>query len=369
VSTLTVSLPPNLSHDSYPIHLEYGALRKLSSLIDLSAYSQVVVCTDTTVAPYWILPLSQGIQRAFTTISLEPGERHKNIATLQRLWEELAAVNADRKTVLINLGGGVIGDLGGFAASTYMRGIDFIQIPTTLLAQVDASIGGKTGIDLGGIKNLVGAFAPPRAVIIDPETLKSLPAREFRSGLAEIIKHGLINDRAYFECACASSHPDDATLLKLIEGSCAIKAAIVTADPTEKGMRKLLNFGHTLGHAVESLALESPHPLLHGEAIAIGMCLEARLSARVGLLSEDASEQITTAIARVGLPTEIPYTQSPEALIKRMSHDKKNSHGEIRWTLLKTLGEGVWDHTIPQEVVNDVIAASLKTSLHAQKDA
>jgi 3-dehydroquinate synthase len=245
--------------------------------------------------------------------------------------------------------------MGSFAASTYMRGIDFINIPTTLLAQVDANVGGKTGFDFAGIKNPIGTFKQPAGVIIDTNTLASLPKREYISGFAEIIKHGIIHDASYFEkVTCRDPlqySPSD--LVDIIAGSVEIKKYFVEADETENNVRKVLNFGHTVGHAVEAIRLNSPEPLLHGEAVAVGMAAETRLSALMGLISASASDRIELALKNAHLPRTI--SAKSDQVLKKMQSDKKNERGIINFTLLTGIGCAISDQQVPENLIIKVL--------------
>ena len=250
---------------TYPIFIGKGILRDINRLFSLGKYSKIVVVTDENVKKILSKTILNYLPNDTSVITIPSGERAKTIKCVGEIWRKLLQIGTDRKSFIVNIGGGVVLDVSAFAASTYMRGVDYLNIPTTVLSQVDASIGGKTGIDFSGIKNLIGTFNQPIGVIIDVQTLSSLPKREFLSGFAEIIKHGLIKDRKYFE-KVTSKHPlefNQDTLIDIIERSCKIKAEIVEADEIENGPRKLLNFGHTIGHAIESLSLESSTPLLH----------------------------------------------------------------------------------------------------------
>lgn len=290
----------------------------------------------------------------------------------------------DRKSLVINIGGGVIGDMGGFAAATYMRGVDFIQVPTTLLAMVDASVGGKLAIDFDGVKNLIGSFQSPKAVIIDTSFLDTLPERELHSGFAEIIKHGLIADKTYFREVQTylkydtDTHPSlrkvpaglqgegkvletgTEDMLRLIHRSVEIKKSIVEADPTEQGIRKILNFGHTIGHAIEShsmahsLQLTAHSPLLHGEAIAIGMVAEAHIAMQIGQLAANELVQIEEVLSRAQLPTR--YRLVDQSIRDLMRSDKKNSHGKIKFALLKGIGECAHDIEVDKIVIDKALA-------------
>ncbi|WP_333879087.1 3-dehydroquinate synthase, partial [Flavobacterium sp.] len=288
-------------------------------------------------------------------IEIEAGENEKNINTCVEIWTILTDLGADRKTLLINIGGGVITDIGGFVASTFKRGIDFINIPTTLLAMVDASIGGKNGVDLGNLKNQIGVINSPKLVLVDSEYLATLPQNEMRSGLAEMLKHGLIYDAGYWSQFKDLNQVDFADLDSLIHRSIAIKNEIVMQDPTENGIRKALNFGHTLGHAIESYFLENPEkkPLLHGEAIAVGMILESHLSWQKGLLQENDYYEIKSVINHVFEPV-IFEENDLKPILDLLIHDKKNEYGKIQFTLL----DGIGKTKINQEIDNEMITAS-----------
>ncbi|MEM1320935.1 MAG: 3-dehydroquinate synthase [Bacteroidota bacterium] len=271
-------------------------------------------------------------------IEITSGEQQKNVRTCEHIWQQLMDGGADRRSLMINLGGGVIGDMGGFCASTFKRGMDFLQLPTTLLSQVDASVGSKLGIDFGQVKNSVGLFVDPQGVFIDPAFLRTLPPRELRSGMAEIIKHSLIRDVQQWAQLLAIDQLAEVDWTDFLQPSLEIKQAIVAEDPFEYGVRKALNFGHTLGHAVESMALETAAPLLHGEAIAVGMVGEAYLSHRQLGLPEADLQRIAEFILRHYGHRPIGEEQWPE-LLRLMRKDKKNEREVINFTLLKAVGE------------------------------
>lgn len=272
-------------------------------------------------------------------VEVPAGERHKHLGTCQRLWEDMFRAGVGRRWCVLNLGGGVLGDMGGFVASTFKRGIDFIQIPTTLLSQVDASVGGKLGIDFFNVKNSVGVFRNPRAVWIDPAFLRTLPAREVRSGYAEIIKHALIHDAAQWQELLRVRDLSTIDWAPIIAHSVDIKRRIVEADPHERSLRKLLNFGHTIGHAIESYWLETEDRLLHGEAIAAGMIMEAWLSTKLGELREAEFGAITEYLLDLYGFRAVPEAAFPE-LIALMKQDKKNEDSRINFTLLDGIGRG-----------------------------
>ncbi len=315
----------------------------LAHLIERS-YSQVFVLVDENTEKC-CLPIVSQILFDIKIIRITSGESNKNITSTQLIWNELLQHKADRQSVLINLGGGVLGDLGGFAAATYKRGIDYIQVPTTLLAMVDSSIGGKTGIDYNTIKNCIGTIQPPAAVYIYPRFLKTLPEREILSGLAEIIKHALIDDEAYWEYINKLQSIDSADLEYLILESIKIKSSIVKKDPFEQGERKLLNFGHTIGHAIEAYSLlHDKAPLIHGEAIAIGMLCEAYLSNTCSELSSKELQAIEAIVLKFFPKYSFRDIQLKD-VIELMYQDKKNNSDGINFTFLKRIGKGKINNT------------------------
>ena len=315
----------------------------LEQLIERS-YSQVFVLVDENTEKY-CLPILTRTLFDVKVIKISSGEEHKTVSNLQIIWDQLIKHQADKQTALINLGGGVIGDMGGFAAATFKRGIDFINVPTTLLAMVDSSIGGKLGVDYQGIKNAVGMIKNPSAVFVCTEFLNTLPKRELLNGFAEIIKHGLIADEDYWEKITRVKNIDAESLTTLINSSIKIKSQIVKKDPVEDGLRKVLNFGHTIGHAIESYSLiNDKNPLKHGEAIAIGMICEAFLSKEHNGLSGRELRVISEVILQHFPKYSLRNILSPE-LIKFMRQDKKNSNQSINFSLLKRIGKASIDYT------------------------
>ncbi|RAJ37353.1 3-dehydroquinate synthase [Pedobacter cryoconitis] len=314
-------------------------LAPLAEIIENGKYSNVFVFADRNTAEL-CLPVFRDMLddfSGFDLIETDPGEENKNIDFCIGIWKTLLDFGADRKCLVINLGGGVITDMGGFVAATYKRGVDFINIPTTLLSQVDASVGGKTGIDIDNVKNMVGTFSLPQAVFIEAEFLKTLPQRELLSGFAEMIKHGLIVDHEYYHQLKAADYKNITTAA--IHRSVEIKNEVVTADPQEKGLRKILNFGHTIGHAVESYSLsKDKKPLTHGEAIAIGMICEAYLSHKNSTLSAEELEEIRQYISKV-YPAYKIKEKSFAQLSVLMQSDKKNEHGNVLFSLLQSIGK------------------------------
>ena len=342
----------SITSASCSVHFNEFALTALNEHLENSSYSKVFILVDENTHEQCLPKLMPAIEQEydFEIIEIESGEVNKNITTCTRVWKVLSELNADRKSVLINLGGGVITDLGGFVASTYKRGIDFINIPTTLLAMVDASVGGKTGVDLGALKNQVGVINQPKMVLVASDFLNTLDERQLQSGFAEMLKHGLIKDRKYWNTLKIGV--DAAEIDALIHHSVSIKNEVVLQDPTEENLRKILNYGHTLGHAVESYFLDSPEheTLLHGEAIAIGMILEGWLSNKLEELpAEELSEIKTTFGKRY---PKITFTEKDiDAIISLLKFDKKNSHGNVNFVLLKQIGEPVIDVQIEEKLL------------------
>ena len=332
-----------LKTKGYEIVAGAGVLGRLAAFCAAKKYSSVFILTDKTLYKLYGAALRRVLPSA-RFIVIPPGEKYKNLKTLEKIWLRLFKFGADRKSVLVNFGGGVIGDMGGFAAAAYMRGMDFIQVPTTLLSQVDASAGGKTAVDLQGAKNIIGAFVRPSLVLIDVNTLKTLPPRELRSGWAEILKHGLIKDKKYFERAASMNMTD------LIFKSCQIKSHFVKIDERERGPRKTLNFGHTAGHAVETLSFKTKNPLLHGEAVALGIIAESKLSVLNETLSEQEFEAIKQVFAARGFALKCKNIKKTDVL-KMILKDKKNYDKKIKWTLLKGTGSAIYDvECAPQNI-------------------
>lgn len=341
-----LSVKVALGDRSYPIHIGAGLLDRADLILPhLKRSKQVVIVTNDVVAPLYLERLEGALRRVGTTTSsivLPDGEAHKDWLTLNRIFDGLLYGLADRGTTLIALGGGVIGDIVGFAAATYQRGVPFIQIPTTVLAQVDSSVGGKTAINHPLGKNMIGAFHQPRLVVADTATLNTLPGRELRAGLAEIIKYGLIRDPDFLVWLDANLEAllarDEAALTFAIERSCRNKAEVVAADETEQGERALLNLGHTFGHAIETGL--GYGEWLHGEAVAAGTVMAADLSHRLGWIAGNDVERIRDLFMRAGLPVVGPDLGAARYL-EFMRHDKKVANGQLRLILLKSLGKAV----------------------------
>ncbi|NEM99344.1 3-dehydroquinate synthase [Pontibacter burrus] len=327
------------------------ALLRLKELLQNRAFSKVAVLVDENTAIH-CYPQVKPYLPEHHLIQIKSGETHKTLQTCEYIWQRMTELNLDRWSVLVNLGGGVIGDMGGFCAALFKRGLYFVQVPTTLLAQVDASVGGKTGIDFHGLKNHLGVYKEPVAVFIHPGFLQTLPQREIKSGYAEIIKHWLIADGDMFEQQRTIGLLTE-DWEELIRHSVEIKSAVVEADPLEGGYRKVLNFGHTVGHAVESYLIEKPdRALLHGEAIAIGMLCETYLSVKKGLLSQDALDKIETFL--VSVYEKVPLTEDDIQTISRLSlQDKKNTGATINCTLLEKIGHAVYDQPITLQEIQE----------------
>jgi 3-dehydroquinate synthase len=347
----------SIQANGYPIVFSESGYEFLNAFIDENKYSNIFILADTHSNDYCLtrfLPLL-ATDKNIEIIEIESGESEKNINTCVEIWSILTELGGDRNSLLINVGGGVITDIGGFVASTFKRGIDFIHIPTTLLAMVDASIGGKNGVDLGSLKNQVGVINVPKMLLIDTEYLATLPQNEMRSGLAEMLKHGLIFDAAYWNEFKDLGNLDFADFDQLIYRSIEIKNEIVMQDPTENGIRKALNFGHTLGHAIESYFLENEakKTLLHGEAIAAGMILESYISWQKKLLSAVEYLEIKNVINSV-FKTIVFEEKDLAPILDLLIHDKKNEYGKIQFALL----DGIGNIKINQEVENELIIKS-----------
>lgn len=312
--------------------------------------SKVFILTDENVAPFWLPEVVHWLHcDSATDIIIKAGEQHKNLQTVQRIWKTLMKHHADRNALLINLGGGVITDLGGFAASTYKRGIKFINVPTTLLAMVDAAIGGKTGIDFVGAKNQIGTFAEAEEVLIDPVFLETLPERELRSGLAEMLKYGFIADSKLLEINLEN-------YLDFILRTGEIKREIVAKDPTEKALRKVLNFGHTIGHAIESHCLTTDYPLLHGEAVALGMAAALWLSVKQCGLDEKVLQDFEKQLPMLLSEAEVKLSESDiEPILSYLVFDKKNKGEKPQFVLLEAVVKPIWDVEVEPERVKEAL--------------
>lgn len=338
--------------ESYTIHFSQTGEQQLLNLLEDNKYSKVFILTDTHTRELCLPVLTDHCQilKDKEAYTIPAGEHHKNIQTCIQVWDWLSEQGADRNSLLINLGGGVLTDLGGFVASTYQRGIAFINIPTTLLSMVDASVGGKTGVDLGKLKNQIGLIRQPEMVIIQPEYLKTLEIRQIKSGFAEMLKHGLIQDANYWEDL--SEIQDYSDLQAYIFRSVQLKNEVVLKDPFERNIRKMLNFGHTLGHAIESYFLDKPEAeqLLHGEAIAIGMIMESFLSVKLRELPAGAHADIKRVFNR-HFPIKAIGKEERSTIISLLRHDKKNTHGKVLFSLLDHIGKACINVEVPEKLL------------------
>jgi len=351
---------------SYDIFIGDGAISHAGSLIkDILKAPRAIIVTDENIAPSWLEPLKTSLNYAgikTREIILPPGEHTKSVTHLEQLLDNLLENNIDRKTTLIALGGGVIGDLTGFAAAVVMRGVDFVQVPTTLLSQVDSSVGGKTGIDTRFGKNLIGAFHQPRAVITDTSTLDTLPMRERLCGYAEVIKYGVINDRGFYDWLIENGQKvldgNPAARREAVRRSCANKAEIVTADEREQGLRALLNLGHTFGHALEA-QIGFEDKLKHGEAVAIGMMMALELSVRLAMASEIDRDRLRDHLKTVGLPVDLKGLAggnwTADALLDHMGRDKKTQDGKLTFILARAIGNSFVANDVDHDAVKGVL--------------
>lgn len=336
---------------TYPVHFQKDSYKELSKLIASKHYSSVFLLVDENTMTHCypkFIPLLE-LDTRLEVIEIDAGEEYKNLDTCAGVWGALSELNADRKSLLITLGGGVITDLGGFVASTFKRGIDFVNIPTTLLSMVDASVGGKTGVDLGALKNQIGLFSDPQMVIVDTNYLETLEPREITSGMAEIIKYGLTYDVKLLK---EISSLKNLSINELTHRSIEIKNEVVLQDPRESGLRKILNFGHTLGHAIESYFLESEtrDKLTHGESIAIGMICECYLSYKLLNFDKekvDVSKELILSVFQKVAISPKEYS----SIIELLKHDKKNVGGQVNFVLLKEYEECQLDCNVPNELI------------------
>jgi len=320
-----------------------------------NTYSKILILTDENTYDHCLPLLERNTpKKDFLPITITSGEQHKGLQTCEKIWQAMLDANIDRKALMVNLGGGVIGDMGGFCASTYKRGIDFVQFPTTLLSQVDASIGGKLGIDFNNIKNSIGVFRNPKAVFVLPEFFDTLPQREIRSGFAEIIKHALIADDSEWNKLQKIKKLGSVQWRDFLYDSLLIKKRVVEIDPFEQGIRKSLNFGHTIGHAVESYFLTTEKPLLHGEAIAIGMICEIYLSQQLLELSQETINEITSFLLQIYGHHHIPTQEIPN-LIEVMRKDKKNENNQINFSLIQPVGKIHINQTADTKLIEESI--------------
>lgn len=352
-------LQVELGARTYPIRIGSGLIADAGAWRELHDRPLRLLC-DEEVARHWLKPVVAQLDIAPEHTRIVPaGEGTKTMQQVEACLDWLLATRMPRDGVLVALGGGVIGDLAGFVAAIYQRGIDFVQVPTTLLAQVDSSVGGKTGVNHALGKNLIGAFHQPRLVLADCETLSTLPTRELSAGLAEVIKYGMLGDADFFvwlEDNMAKLRALDAQrVMDVIERCCTMKAQIVVADERESGRRALLNLGHTFAHAIETHTEYARY--LHGEAVGIGLIMAAGLSRRLGWLSASEVERVQALVAAAGLPTEVPEDMAPADFMRHMAHDKKVVSGRLRFVLLRRLGEALVSSDVPADKLEQLLAA------------
>lgn len=350
-----------LAERSCTIEIGTGILPRAAEIASARNTTHVVVITDEHVEQPHAAALAEALAQRQMNVDLvviESGETSKSLETAEQLWEKLLDLGADRKTLVAAVGGGVVGDLAGFVAATFARGLDLLQVPTTLLAQVDSSVGGKVGVNLPGAKNMVGAFWQPTAVVIDTDVLDTLPPREYRAGLAEVVKYGVILDAGFFEWLEAHvaeiNSREPAAVRHMIARSCQLKAGIVAADEREQsGLRAVLNYGHTFCHAFEALTGYSQ--LLHGEAVAIGMLCASRLAERLGRVDASLTERQHRLLSALGLPVDVPEQLASDDVLRVMSRDKKVEHGRLRFVLPSRLGHVELVGGVAEELVRAVL--------------
>jgi len=355
-----IEIPVRLASRAYRIVVGAGARADVGAqLAKLSVGRRVALLTDATIRRLHGEVVAQGLVSAgfdVTEVLLPEGEQAKTLDVLREVWDDLLEARCDRTSTIVAVGGGAVGDLAGFAAATYMRGINFVQVPTTLLAQVDASIGGKTAIDHPRAKNLIGAFHQPRLVMVDPAALTTLSEREYRSGLAEVIKHGVVLDAAYFEdlerSLPALLARDLGVLETVVAGSCRVKAAVVERDEQEAELRHVLNYGHTIGHALE--ASTGFERFTHGEAVSLGMVAEARIAERLGIATRDTTARQVALLGAVGLPVR-GLGATPDAIIDAMGRDKKSRDGRIPFVLAPEIGSFRIVFDVPRDTIREIL--------------
>ncbi|OGO02348.1 MAG: 3-dehydroquinate synthase [Chloroflexi bacterium RBG_13_52_14] len=343
---------------SWPVAVGIGVINQLDQYLDFSRYSSIVLITDTNVKRLYgqnVLKALKTYSKKTCVFSLPVGERAKSLGIVDRAYMFLLQKNIDRKGLICTLGGGVVGDLGGYVAATYLRGLDYIQLPTTLLAQVDSSIGGKTGVNFVGKKNMIGSFYQPKAIISDIAFLKSLPQAEMHNGLGEVMKYGLALDEDLFGILEQRGKGDfvDTELSEIVKRCADLKANIIEVDELERsGERAILNFGHTVGHALETVNMLQRYR--HGEAVAIGMIAAVRISEKVGMLDVSSIHRVERVLRQLGLPTRCQGTE-PDDLVKAISFDKKTTSGQTGWVLLNGIGKGVVNQRVPVNLVKEVL--------------
>jgi 3-dehydroquinate synthase len=356
------SLTVNLGERSYPIYVGAGILERAGEyLAQAGLRGKVAIVTNPTVAQLYLDTVHDGLSHSgfeVTPVLVPDGEEHKTLQSLSSIYDRLIAERFERKSCVLALGGGVIGDLAGLAAATYLRGVPYVQVPTTLLAQVDSSVGGKTGVNHADGKNLIGSFYQPKLVLIDTNVLRSLPRRELVAGLAEVIKYGIIEDPALFSTLEQGIDKvmvlNQEMLTRIVATSCAIKARVVEADEREDDYRAVLNFGHTIGHALE--AATGYRQFLHGEAVGVGLVKATALSVRQGFCDGATLNRVTALVHRAGLPVDMPPAVSPQSLIQAMEIDKKVAGGKIKFIMCEGIGRTRFHWLAPEEILHGLAA-------------
>ena len=342
---------------NYSIIVGENAFENLEKYVNFSRYSQVVLISEKKIYNLWKSKIDS-ILKTQNKILLPSGEQTKCIKTTEMICEKLVEFGADRKTLIVNIGGGMITDLGGFSASIYMRGVDYVNIPTSLLAMVDAPIGGKNGVNLGSVKNIIGIFGHPKAVIIDVSFLQTLEKREYISAFGEIVKHAIIFDKKYFNVLTRCNEIDDKKmLLKIISRSLKIKKNIVEKDFQEKNIRKLLNFGHTIGHVIEALAMKTDKPLLHGEAVAIGMVVECKIAEKLNLFSPDDTKKIVNLLNKCGFENvlKMKFDFKIDDILNIIKKDKKNVSGAVKMSLPVKIGKSKYNIEVQEKIIIECV--------------
>jgi 3-dehydroquinate synthase len=365
----TVSV--RLEGHGYDVHIGTNILNELPSIINSNRQpSKIAVITNRVLAQKYGEPVTDILNAAgidSKCIVMRAGETNKNLATVCRMYENFAEMGLDRRSAVVAVGGGVVCDVAGFVAATYLRGLDLYQVPTSLLAQVDASIGGKNGVDLPQGKNLVGSFYQPKAVLVDIGVLRSLPVREMRCGLAEVVKHGIIRDEAYFKYVRSRGSMltgrNDEEMSKVVRRSVEIKAEIVELDERENGLRAILNFGHTIGHALE--VVTDYKALRHGEAVAIGMITECMIAEKLGICNAGVSGELVNTLVGLRLPVQMDSTLSPEAIVEAMEFDKKTIAGKLCMALPVSIGSAKIIDSVSREVVLEAIKSHQQMDIHS----
>ena len=343
INKITVQVP---NSDSYNIVIGEAILKDLASHISCFIRSSLFVISDQTVADIYLDQVLVQLPSGTKSFVFKPGEQSKTLDVVLQMYQAFSDANLDRKSLVINLGGGITTDMGAFAASTYLRGLDFINISTSLEGMVDASVGGKTGVNLDGKKNQVGMFVQPKMVIMDIDTLKTLDDRHMIAAMSEVIKHALVWDQQYL-----LNLEQNMSILDLVKRSVEIKAEVVEKDEKEAGLRKLLNFGHTIGHALESWSFNTANPLLHGEAVSLGIVAESHISMQQGLIRPDELERVEQILRQYKMITHIELPADIDPIVGLLSNDKKIEAGQIKWTLIRGLGRGVVDQSVSDDQI------------------